>query len=86
MTQLEKALKVKDAANHILNGIMSGCIQMSVAAVNAYRDLVDQFCQDNRDFISAQQHEDVKSDYEYFFRLIDLAVAYWQRRAHHEHS
>jgi hypothetical protein len=86
MNQLEKALKVKDAANHILNGIMSGCIQMSVAAGNAYRDLVDQFYQDNRDFISAQQYKAAKSDYEYFFQLIDLAVAYWQRRAHHEHS
>ena len=86
MNQLEKALKVKDAANHIFNGIMSGCIQMSVAAGNAYRDLVDQFYQDNRDFVSAQQYEAAKLDFDYFFQLIDLAVAYRQDRAHHEHS
>ena len=82
---MNKALQIRDAANHIFNGIISGCVEMSVAAGNAYRDLVDQFYQDNRDFISAQQYEAAKSDFGYFFQLIDLAVAHWQDKERHEH-
>ena len=82
---MNKALQIRDAAIHVFNGIMSGCVEMSVAAGNAYRDLVDQFCEDNRDLVSPQQCEAAKSDFGYFFQLIDLAVVHWQDKERHEH-
>ena len=43
-----------------------------------YRDLVDRFYQENEDMIPPQQYEAAKKDFEYFMRLVDLAMAYYQ--------
>ena len=44
------------------------------------RDLVDRFYHENDDMIPPQQYEAAKKDYEYFMRLVDLAMAYYRDR------
>lgn len=43
-----------------------------------YRDLVDRFYRENEDVIPPQQYEAAKKDFEYFMRLVDLALAYYR--------
>jgi hypothetical protein len=40
------------------------------------QQLVDRFYRENEDMIALQQYEMAKGDFEYFMRLVDLAVAY----------
>lgn len=47
-------------------------------AQEAYRELLDGFYEEYRDMIAPQQYEIAKRDYEYFMRLVDLAMAYYQ--------
>jgi len=61
MDQLERLRQIREAVDFIVNGMMSGCIQMSAAAGEAYREIVDQFYHENRDFVS-------------FLSLVDLAI------------
>ena len=68
---------MRGEANHIYNGMMSGCIQMSAAAGNAWLDLVEHFCRDNGECVSPEQCVAARSDFESLFELIDLAIAYW---------
>ena len=75
MERLQEALRMRDAANHIFNGIMSGCIQMSTAAGAAWRDLVDQFCRDNGDLVSRERCAAARADHDSFFRLIEWVIA-----------
>ncbi len=42
-----------------------------------YYDLIDRFYQENEEMMAPQQYEAAKKDFEYFMRLIDLALAYF---------
>ncbi len=74
MIDREKITQMREATEFIVNGMMSGCIQMSVAAKEAYRELVYQFYDDNKDIISPAQHQICLSDFEYFLSLLDEAA------------
>jgi len=43
-----------------------------------YRDLVGRFYHENEEMMAPQQYEAAKKDFEYFMRLVDLAIAYYQ--------
>jgi hypothetical protein len=42
------------------------------------QQLVDRFYQENEDLMAAQQYRAAKKDYEYFIRLVELALAYYR--------
>lgn len=81
MKSREKILETREAADFIVNGMMSGCIQMSVAAKEAYAELVYQFYEEHRDAVSPAQYETCRSDFEYFLSLLDDAAEGRLRRA-----
>ena len=43
-----------------------------------YGNLVDRFYQENEEMMAPQQYEAAKKDFEYFMRLVELALAYYQ--------
>ncbi|MBA7580447.1 hypothetical protein ES708_22338 [subsurface metagenome] len=47
------------------------------AAMGEYLQLVDRFYSENENLIAPQQFEAAKKDFEYFMRLIDLTLAYF---------
>lgn len=47
-------------------------------AQDAYQELLDGFYEKNQDMMAPQQYEAAKKDFEYFMRLVDLALAYYQ--------
>jgi hypothetical protein len=44
-------------------------------AQDAYRELLDGFYEEYQDMMAPQQYEAAKKDFEYFMRLVDLAMA-----------
>lgn len=75
MQDREKIIQQREAAEFIVNGMMSGCIQMSVAAKEAYRELVYQFYDDNKNIVTPAQYQMCLNDFEYFLSLLDEAAA-----------
>jgi len=47
------------------------------AARHAHKDLVDRFYSETADYMPLSQHKAAERDFEYFLRLIDLALAYF---------
>jgi hypothetical protein len=74
MDQLEKLRQIKEATDFIVNGMMSGCIQMSAAAGEAYREIVDQFYHENKGLMSSEQYVLCRNNYVSFLSCIDLAM------------
>jgi hypothetical protein len=50
-------------------------IELTRTAEKAWHQMVDRFYQKNEDMMSPQQYEMAKGDFEYFMRLVDLAMA-----------
>jgi hypothetical protein len=46
-------------------------------AKQAYKDLVDRFYSETSDYMPLSQYKAAKRNFEYFLRLIDLALAYF---------
>ena len=46
-----------------------------VKAKATYEDLVDLFYRENEEMMAVQQYDAPKKDFEYFMRLVDLAMA-----------
>ena len=46
-------------------------------AQEAYQELLDGFYEEYQDMMASQQYEAAKKDFEYFLRLVDLAINYW---------
>lgn len=46
------------------------------AAKQGYKELVDRFYSKTSDYVSTQQCKAAQTDFEYFLRLINLALAY----------
>jgi len=57
---------------------MGSDIESITAAEKAFQQLVDRFYQENVDMIPPQQYEAAKREFEYFMRLVELAIAYYQ--------
>jgi hypothetical protein len=47
------------------------------AARHAHKDLVDRFYSETSDYMPLSQYKASERDFEYFLRLIDLALAYF---------
>jgi len=47
------------------------------AARHAHKDLVDRFYSETSDYVPLSQFKAAERDFEYFLRLIDLAIAYF---------
>jgi len=47
------------------------------AARHAHKDLVDRFYSETSDYMPLSQFKAAERDFEYFLRLIDLAIAYF---------
>jgi hypothetical protein len=47
------------------------------AARHAHKDLVDRFYSETADYMPLSQHKAAERDFEYFLRLIDLALVYF---------
>jgi len=45
-----------------------------------YEDLVDRFYRENEEMMAPQQYEAAKKDFEYFLRLLELAIAFVRDR------
>ncbi len=46
-------------------------------AKHAHKDLVDRFYSETSDYVPLSQYKAAERDFEYFLRLIDLAIAYF---------
>jgi len=75
MNQRKRLLDIREATEFIVNGMMSGCIQMSAAATQAYREIVDQFYFEYSSYMSAEERLSSRHDFEFFLSLIDRAIA-----------
>jgi hypothetical protein len=75
MDRRKRLLDIREATEFIVNGMMSGCIQMSSAATGAYREIVDQFYFEYGGYMSAEDRQSSRQDFEYFLSLIDRAIA-----------
>ena len=60
---------------------MGADIESIKAAEKELHQLVDRFYRENEDMIAPQQYEAAKRDFEYFMRLVELAIAYHPLRA-----
>lgn len=49
------------------------------AAQEQYNELLNKFYKENQDILASQQYEAAKKDFEYFLRLLELAIAYWKK-------
>jgi len=74
MDQLEKLRQIREATDFIVNGMMSGCIQMSAAAGEAYREIVDQFYRANSGLMTPEQYLLCRYHFVSFLSCIDLAI------------
>jgi hypothetical protein len=59
---------------------MESDIESIRMAEEAWYQLVDRFYQENGEMMPPQQYEAAKKDFEYFMRLVDLAMAFYRDR------
>ena len=74
MQHIEDLIKIRQAAEYIFNGLMCGCIQMSIEAGKAHRELVDRFFSENVDCMDRDQYREAQLNIFYFISLIDRAI------------
>lgn len=74
MQKLEALLEIREAAEYIFNGLMSGCIQMSFEAGRAHLALVDRFFLEHPERMDREQYEEARLDIFHFICLIDRAI------------
>jgi hypothetical protein len=74
MMPVEELRELREAAEYVLNGLMCGCIQMSVEASRGHRELVDRFFFENRDSIDRAEYEEARLNIFHLIRLIDRAI------------
>jgi len=71
-----KTTRIKQKALSIHTKLQSPDQEEVKAAMGEYLQLVDRFYEENEHLIAPQQYEAAKTDFEYFMRLIALAVEY----------
>jgi len=74
MQHIEDLIKIRQAAEYIFNGLMCGCIQMSIEAGKAHEELVDRFFSENADCLDQDQYREAQLNIFYFISLIDRAI------------
>ena len=68
--------EIKLSALSILERIKSTDNVYDQNAMGEYTSLVKRFYRDNKQFMAPQQYWMAKHDFEYFMRLLDLAIHY----------
>ncbi|PKN32556.1 MAG: hypothetical protein CVU61_17590 [Deltaproteobacteria bacterium HGW-Deltaproteobacteria-19] len=74
MQNIEELIKLREAAEHVCNGLMCGCIQMSTEANQAHRELVDRFFLENAGCVDRGQYEEALLNIFHLIDLIDQAI------------
>jgi len=71
-----KTLQMKQEALSIYSRLQSSDPEEVKAAMGEYLKLVDRFYEENKYYLAPQQNATAKKDFEYFMRLIELAMEY----------
>jgi hypothetical protein len=79
MTKLESLQDIKAVTVKLLPMLIGSDVAAIKIAETALHQLVDRFYQENEDLMASSQYQTAKKDYEYFIRLVDLALAYYQK-------
>ena len=74
MTRLESLQDIKDTAVRLQETLMGSDIESIRMAEEAWHQLVDRFYQVEEN-LAPHQYKAAKKDFEYFLRLLDLAMA-----------
>ena len=82
MSKIDLLKETLLAVESLEDDLMGSDLAKAEAAGKRYLQLLNKFYDDNRDLLAKQQYEAAKSDYEYFLRLLQLAIAYWQEELH----
>jgi len=75
MMSVEELMKIREAADYVCNGLMCGCIQMSVEASHAHRELVDRFFFEYSDCVDGGEHEEARLNIFHFIDLVDRVIS-----------
>jgi len=78
MTKLESVQDIKATAERLEETLMGTDVKAIKIAETALSQLIDRFYQENEDMLTPLQHRIARQDYEYFMRLLDLALAYYR--------
>ncbi len=86
MTLIDRLKEIKFTVESLENDLMSQDAATYAAAEKRYLQLLDVFYEEDKDIMAEQQYEACKTDYEYFLRLLVLAIAYWQEEMKKDES
>ncbi len=78
MAVIDAIKEIMHAVESLENDLISQDVTKAKAAGNRYLQLVDRFYEVNHAIMAPQQYEAAKTDFEYFLRLLVLAISYWQ--------
>ncbi|HOI73698.1 MAG TPA: hypothetical protein PLO63_06060 [Syntrophales bacterium] len=79
MPSVEELIRIREAAEYVCNGLMCGCIQMSVEASQAHKELVDRFFFDHPDCVAGGEYEEARLNIFHFIDLVDRAISEWKK-------
>ena len=74
MTKIKSLHDIKDTAVRLQETLLGSDIEAIRMAKEAWHQLVDRFYQVS-EHLAPHQYEAAKKDFEYFMRLVDLAMA-----------
>jgi hypothetical protein len=79
MTKLESLQDIKDAAIRFSEMLIAANVADTEfrMAEEAMQQLVDRFYRENHDMMARDQYEAARKDWEYFARLVNLAMAHY---------
>ncbi len=77
MTKIESLIDIKNDAVKLLETLMGSDRTAIRMAEEEFQQLVNRFYQENENEMAIQQYELAKADFEYFMRLMDLAIAFY---------
>jgi hypothetical protein len=75
--KIEAINRIKQSAIVLKKSLRSEVPEEFEAARHAHKDLVDLFYSETSDHVPLSQYKAAERDFEYFLRLIDLALAYF---------
>ncbi len=75
MPSVEQLIKIREAADYVCNGLMCGCIQMSVEASQAHKELVDRYFFEHSDCVDPGEYEEARLNIFHFIDLVDRAIS-----------
>jgi hypothetical protein len=74
MASLNSLTYIRESALHLIDSLASENAFEVLSARMQLSILVDRFYQENTDYISPEQYEAAKKDFEYFLELLETAI------------